>query len=1199
MAYTRTFRKDGEVLYLGENAYRILGIAGYGGSSVVYYAAYRDGLNTDQEHHVLIKELYPYDPRGHIYRNEEGEICWTEEAGQKIERSRKCFRLGNQVNLELLEKLPSQISGNHNSYEAYGTYYSVLTVHGGVILEELLSGEEPAKTLRQAAVITIKILDALRGLHQNGLLHLDISPDNILLLPEQAMLIDYNSVLRRSDIEACEFLFAGKAGYAAPEVLEEDVSSIDYSSDLYSVCAVFYRMLTKDGMTDREMDPRHMQKKLCSGLEIFCGEPQSAVSKAIQILLRGLQVLSRKRYADIDSLKRDLEELVERIDGKGISNSALWESSRTLYRRTGDMDHVYLPQNISISDFGEVTLRELYDYLKEGHNVLLKGPGGMGKTSLLKELWGMHVESYRANAPVVYYISLKDYQETQGESCFIRKYFLRQLCFSEGQPDTEDALHELERIFDQRAGLDAGVILLLDGLNEAGSNREKLLREIEGLGDKPGVGVLVTERTEEVLEYGLTMFQSAQLLPLPPQTVRNELEKYGIPLPEKTNLRELLSNPMMLDLYKSIISMEKDNRTHVASDRSIRSADDLVRLYMENLCTTQLRIDAGNESMQLCHKYILVHLLPAIALAMTRKKRTLLSFDQMYQILRQNYGNLRKIGFGKKFKDYLGKSRMMLGSLSEMEWFDFAVAEQLDGNLGLVTKNSNGYYGLIHDDFQHYLAKCGRDNEKRLHSLRLPVAIGLTVCLAALDFVGIGRILPGKGHDPAAGAVTEYYHDIKEVYDVPKGIHTVTEDDLPQMSSYWAIRTNESKTIFGKRFTKGLGTGSFLWATDVADIEIFYDDPLYYNGETTYRSADILSSSGYVTYSYGKDFYESAEGAYRVISCTGSESPDNLPFGNVNAYYEDYGELGKDIVRIKEYYTQEGYIHYNMFLNSFTDADSYSKDENGISGLEFEYNELGIRTAQYYLDQDRKRVSRQGVHKVEYVYDESGNLVESTYRDEENSLVQGREGWARVKLSYDQWHNRTGLWFYDRAGNPAKGPEGAEHLEFVFNKGNVTNVSYFDGNGNLQKNTNGYAVEERFYDHGYSVRQRFLDKTGKPCKHAFGFGERTLELGYDEETDTYKPLTVRYLDLDGSMCMNANGFAGICYEYTQDGILCRITMIDVQEKPCSSSDGYAVIEGKDPIEDGGFRWIICYDENGREVERMDSTTYDGIYLKWR
>ena len=58
------FRKDGEVLYLGENAYRILGIAGYGGSSVVYYAAYRDGLNTDQEHHVLIKELYPYDPEG-------------------------------------------------------------------------------------------------------------------------------------------------------------------------------------------------------------------------------------------------------------------------------------------------------------------------------------------------------------------------------------------------------------------------------------------------------------------------------------------------------------------------------------------------------------------------------------------------------------------------------------------------------------------------------------------------------------------------------------------------------------------------------------------------------------------------------------------------------------------------------------------------------------------------------------------------------------------------------------------------------------------------------------------------------------------------------------------------------------------------------------------------------------------------------
>ncbi|MCD8327415.1 MAG: hypothetical protein LUC90_12310 [Lachnospiraceae bacterium] len=44
------------------------------------------------------------------------------------------------------------------------------------------------------AGILIKILDALDCFHQNGFLHLDISPDNILLLKEDALLIDYNSV---------------------------------------------------------------------------------------------------------------------------------------------------------------------------------------------------------------------------------------------------------------------------------------------------------------------------------------------------------------------------------------------------------------------------------------------------------------------------------------------------------------------------------------------------------------------------------------------------------------------------------------------------------------------------------------------------------------------------------------------------------------------------------------------------------------------------------------------------------------------------------------------------------------------------------------------------------------------------------------------------------------------------------------------
>ena len=1195
MSYSRTLRHDGEILCLGGIAYQILGTAGSGGSSVVYHAAYRDGLNTEQEHQVFIKELYPYDSMGRIYRDNEGRICWTEDAEERVEKSRKRFRLGNQVNLELLKKLPSQMSGNFNSFEAYGTYYSVLTVHGGITLDELLRQNRGIGTLREAAVITLKILDALEGFHQNGLLHLDISPDNILLLPEQAMLIDYNSVWKMEDIRAGGFTFSRKAGYSPSEIRLRNISCIGCSTDLYSVCAVFYQMITGSVLTDHEMNIRHMMGRLCSGLDIFRDVPCSAVFKAIRIMIRGLHVLSRKRYQDISSMRRNIEDMIDCIDGKGVSHSALWESSRILYKRTQDTGNPYLFQNIFLSDSGNISLWELGKVLDSGHNILLKGPGGMGKTRLLRELWKNGILDYHEDNPVVYYIPLKDYQETQGEAGYIRKYILSQLCFSAGQNRTEDLLHELERLFDRSNGTHVNIILLLDGLNEAGTHREKLLREIEDLAARPGTGVLVTERTHEVQKYALMMFQTAELLPLPPETVKIQLEATGIPVPQKKDLKELLSNPMMLELYESVISMEEDNRTKDGGKQAIHCADDLVRLYLENLCTTQLRIDAGNESMQLCHQYILTHLLPAVALVMTRKKCTLLSFRQMYQIVRQNYRNLKKKGFGKKFLNYLGKSRIMSGDLSEMEWFDFAVVEQLDGNLGLITKNHNGYYRLIHDNFQPYLAKRGMDNLKKIYRCRINILIAFTAGIIVWDTAGPAHFR----HVKNSSLSTAYYLDIKEVYDVPTGIYPVEEKNLPLMNSYWTIRTRENKTISGTRYRKGIVIGSFIISGDTPELDCFFQNPFYYNDRIAYQSAAIARTSGDVMYSYGAEFYQSEDGVYRVCSYTTDGMPDNLPLQSVTPYYSDYDGVQDDVVRVKEYYTEEGYEDSCMFLNSFTDVDSYSEDEHGVAGLGFGYDEIGRKTALYYLNKDRRRIAAGDIFKLEYVYDEKGDMVENAYRDMYNQRIEGNEGWSYVKSSYDQWHNLTNVRYYNRYGMAVKGPEGAECLEYRYEDGNVTNVSYLNGSGKLRKNYNGYAAEEITYDHGYSIRQRCLDETGKPCINNMGFSMRTLELWYDEENKKYYPSLVRYLDADGSLCMTEEDYAAVRYDYTENGTLRRITMLDTDGRPCDPSEGYSVIEGKDPIEYSGFQSVICYDENRREVDRMTAATKEGLYLNWR
>ncbi len=131
-----------------------------------------------RKHWVLIKELYPCTRDSSVV-----EMIRGASFGVIPGNSREVwggFCKANEVNLELLEDHPAQISGNLVNCHAYGTYYSVLPLHGGEILQKRLeTGAGPG--LREAAVILKQILEGLRPFHDRRLLYLDISPDNILV----------------------------------------------------------------------------------------------------------------------------------------------------------------------------------------------------------------------------------------------------------------------------------------------------------------------------------------------------------------------------------------------------------------------------------------------------------------------------------------------------------------------------------------------------------------------------------------------------------------------------------------------------------------------------------------------------------------------------------------------------------------------------------------------------------------------------------------------------------------------------------------------------------------------------------------------------------------------------------------------------------------------------------------------------------
>lgn len=207
----RTALQPGSRLLLGGVEYTIEAVEGSGSSAVVYRAAYEDALNRGALHRVLIKELFPLSAQGGIERAPDGGVVCTGPGLAVMEEAKRRFLMGNQVNLELLAGRPEATAGNLNSFDARGTYYSVLSLHGGESLLRALDsrGRFP---LREAAGVMLRLLGALAVFHRRGLLHLDVSPDNILLLPGQALLIDFNSVWDTRRPDWGDFCFSCKPG---------------------------------------------------------------------------------------------------------------------------------------------------------------------------------------------------------------------------------------------------------------------------------------------------------------------------------------------------------------------------------------------------------------------------------------------------------------------------------------------------------------------------------------------------------------------------------------------------------------------------------------------------------------------------------------------------------------------------------------------------------------------------------------------------------------------------------------------------------------------------------------------------------------------------------------------------------------------------------------------------------------------------
>ena len=745
----------------------IVAESGRGSNAIVYLGRYSDALNAGQWHNVLIKELFPYHDSGAIYRSETGStVCHTDEGSELMELHRRSFIWGNEAHLRLRAANPAEVSGNINTFPYNGTYYTILDFNGGRTLAAELNRSDEQVTLRRMIQRIIGVLDSLSIFHNMGFLHLDISPDNILLIgrgsQERVELIDYNSIVPISALNAGQTpRLSIKPGYASPEARAHDTRLIGTWTDLYSVVAVLFNCLM--GRPLSNMESSGVRRPDVSESRYLSDAPETVRSLLRQIVAHGLAPTVRRRYQTAAELRADLCELLDRIDGVGVTHWALWEVARKCIHREVKLN----PAADYLTDESRLYPLELDKPAGSGFEALLMGravltgSGGAGKTTLLMRTAWLESLHYRRDRPAVIYLSLYGYHP--GDPGFIRDSLLRRMKFKADTSSYADARHALELLLQKplrtRSGTAPALCLLLDGYNEISGDTHSLRQEISQLAQLDGVSMLIASRTA-LREYP---FEHWQLRPLAESTVRATLSAAGLLMPESPQLLELLANSMMLSLY---VRACLDSHEQV----QISTREELIRAYLRALLAKELAALPPDAPQRWQIDAAIKCVYPMIADMEVQRGRSVAGKELLHR-MEQLYHSLNRRALLKRYPQWIGHAADIRGSTRDSdEWYGLMIHDLLWRRLGLLYQDAYGEYRVAHQEFRDVLSGSGRALRPlfmRSHRLGLMaiggVCMALAVCLCILQ-LGITRSYDVNGALDALSYVQATYMGMNNQY---------------------------------------------------------------------------------------------------------------------------------------------------------------------------------------------------------------------------------------------------------------------------------------------------------------------------------------------------------------------------------------------------------------------------------------------------
>ena len=288
-----------------ENRYIIGTVVGFGGFGIIYRA-----WDERLEIMVAIKEFYP---AGIVQRipGEQEVIIYAGRGNQEFENGISRF-LDEAKNMAKFST-HSNIMNVYDFFEENHTAYIVMEFLHGISLKEYVKSVNGKIEFGQAVEIISSVCEALKDIHKEGIIHRDISPDNIFICQDgKVKLIDFGAARFSSGEEEKTLSIILKPGYAPPEQYRTKSKQGPWT-DVYALAATLYRIVT--GVVPEESVNRIVEDNLMAPIEIDPDIPENfsnAIMKGMA-LNQDLRFQSIGEFQDAIQNKRKVTELKQEL----------------------------------------------------------------------------------------------------------------------------------------------------------------------------------------------------------------------------------------------------------------------------------------------------------------------------------------------------------------------------------------------------------------------------------------------------------------------------------------------------------------------------------------------------------------------------------------------------------------------------------------------------------------------------------------------------------------------------------------------------------------------------------------------------------------------------------------------------------------------------------------------------------------------